>query len=44
MVGEQEYGGTKPDVTDAEDLLANPSESFLDQFAGKGQKEGFFGQ
>ena len=44
MVGEQEYGGPEPDVTDAEDLLVNPSESFMCKFAGKGQKEGFFGQ
>ena len=44
MVGELEYGGPEPDVTDAEDLIVNPSESFLGQFAGKRHKEGFFGQ
>ena len=41
---QQESGGPEPRASPAENLIVNPGESFLCHFAGKGQKEGFFGQ
>ena len=41
---QQESGGPDPRASLAEDPTVNPGQSFLCQFAGKGQKEGFFGQ
>ena len=41
---QQESGGPEPRASPAENLIVNPSESFLCQFAGKRRKEGFFGQ
>ena len=41
---QQESGGPEPRASLAEDLLVNPGQSFSCKFAGKGQKEGFYGQ
>ena len=41
---QQESGGPDPRASLAEDPTVNPGQSFLGKFAGKGQKEGFFGQ
>ena len=41
---EQESKGPEPRASPAEDQNVNPGKSFPGQFAGKGQKEGFFGQ
>ena len=41
---QQESEGPDPRAPPSENFIVNPGQSFLGQFAGKGQKEGFFGQ